>query len=173
MSSLSIGHGRPTEGRGRGNHPRQSSSNVYNSFDPSQIKTFKEAFNVRLAACLELSGDDCLRDFLPYLLQMIDDDHNGEISENDLTKVLQQLGALPRARWTDYTDIYATRCRLQRISANGIELLRSIGQQPHDQLHDLSHNGLSSSPLPHPCNTRLTSGSSRITFFRSTPKTRC
>ena len=68
MSSLSIGHGRPGEGRGRGNHPRQSSSNVFSSFEPDQIKGFKEAFN------------------------MLDDDHNGEISEQDLTKVLQQLG---------------------------------------------------------------------------------
>ena len=53
MPSSGLGVGRPSEGRGsahsRGNHPRQSSSSVFNSFEPEQIKTFKEAFNVRRA----------------------------------------------------------------------------------------------------------------------------
>ncbi|CAH7689631.1 hypothetical protein BY996DRAFT_6840527 [Phakopsora pachyrhizi] len=69
MSSLGIG--RPSQGKGSTNQPRQSSAAVYNMFDPKQVQTFKEAFS------------------------MIDQDNDGWITEADLKTMLTSLGMAP------------------------------------------------------------------------------
>ncbi|MBW0555351.1 hypothetical protein O181_095066 [Austropuccinia psidii MF-1] len=72
MSSLGIG--RPSQGKGASNQPRQSSAAVYNMFDPKQVQTFKEAFS------------------------MIDQDCDGWITEADLKMMLTSLGQAPTPR---------------------------------------------------------------------------
>ncbi|BGP14895.1 hypothetical protein JCM10213_003749 [Rhodosporidiobolus nylandii] len=66
----SVGIGRPSHGKGSGRHPRQSSG-AYNTFDPAQVQTFKEAFD------------------------LIDQDNDGIISEADLKGLLASLGQTP------------------------------------------------------------------------------
>ncbi|GAA6019142.1 hypothetical protein JCM10207_006556 [Rhodosporidiobolus poonsookiae] len=69
MSSLGLG--RPSTGQARGNHPRQSSGAWARVFDPAQVQTFREAFN------------------------LIDQDNDGIISEADLKALLASLGQTP------------------------------------------------------------------------------
>ncbi|ORY53384.1 hypothetical protein BCR35DRAFT_310518 [Leucosporidium creatinivorum] len=66
MSSLGIG--RPSRGTGSTRHPRQSSGAFGAVFEPSQVQTFKEAFNY------------------------IDTDNDGWITEKDLYNILGSLG---------------------------------------------------------------------------------
>ncbi|KAG0144575.1 hypothetical protein CROQUDRAFT_47070 [Cronartium quercuum f. sp. fusiforme G11] len=70
-SSDSLGHGRPSHGKGQAARPRQSSAAVYNMFDAKQVQTFKEAFS------------------------MIDQDSDGWITEADLKIMLTSLGQAP------------------------------------------------------------------------------
>ncbi|KAJ8294405.1 Myosin regulatory light polypeptide 9 [Rhodotorula toruloides] len=67
-TSASLGLGRPSSGKARRSHPRESSG-AYQLFDAKQVQVFREAFS------------------------LIDQDNDGVISEADLRGLLASLGA--------------------------------------------------------------------------------
>ncbi|GAA5936086.1 hypothetical protein JCM3775_003575 [Rhodotorula graminis] len=70
MSTATLGLGRPQAGKAATRHPRQSSG-AFQVFDPAQVQTFREAFN------------------------LVDQDNDGIISESDLRGLLNSLGQHP------------------------------------------------------------------------------
>ncbi|GAA5848861.1 hypothetical protein JCM9279_002966 [Rhodotorula babjevae] len=70
MSTATLGLGRPQAGKAATRHPRQSSG-AFQLFDPAQVQTFREAFN------------------------LVDQDNDGIISEADLRGLLSSLGQHP------------------------------------------------------------------------------
>ncbi|BGP06959.1 hypothetical protein JCM10049v2_002789 [Rhodotorula toruloides] len=69
-TSASLGLGRPSSGKARRSHPRESSG-AYQLFDAKQVQVFREAFS------------------------LIDQDNDGVISEADLRGLLASLGQQP------------------------------------------------------------------------------
>ncbi|BGP00727.1 myosin regulatory light chain 9 [Rhodotorula toruloides] len=72
-TSASLGLGRPSSGKARRSHPRESSG-AYQLFDAKQVQVFREAFS------------------------LIDQDNDGIISEADLRGLLASLGQQPSPR---------------------------------------------------------------------------
>ncbi|BGP23665.1 myosin regulatory light chain 9 [Rhodotorula toruloides] len=69
-TNASLGLGRPSSGKARRSHPRESSG-AYQLFDAKQVQVFREAFS------------------------LIDQDNDGIISEADLRGLLASLGQQP------------------------------------------------------------------------------